>query len=477
MSISAVPDTGTAPNPASEATTAGDHAEPAPRERRRPTGLHLGTATVLLIGLVITAGLALGARSVHNTNEDRLLRQRVRETAAVLTAAIPNVQTPLASAAVLAEATRAQADPFERLMQPLVTTRGPFISASLWSVADPQPRALVVVGARPELEQRPPQEVERFLRSSIGRSTLTINNLLASSERRLGYAFAVDRSRHDVRRVRGSRTAEEPPRAGRQELARSPTSTTRCSWAAARSNHELLASSTPGGVLEGRTASERVPFGNSNLLLVMAAKKDLGGNLMARLPWGLAAGGLLLTLAGAFLVERLLRRRDHAETLASENSQLYKEQRTVAQTLQHSLLPDALPSVAGLALASRYVAGAEGVEIGGDWYDVMHLENNRIVFVVGDVSGRGLRAATTMAELRYAVRAYAMQGDPPDIILNKVSRLISVGRDGHFATAVCGTLDLAARRLTLANAAIPNPSSSPTAEHGSSRRTSGRRSE
>ena len=138
MSISAVPDAGTAPNPASEEATARDHAEPAPRERPRPaTRLHLGTATVLLIGLVITAGLALGAQSVHNTNEDRLLRQRVRETAAVVTAAIPNVQTPLASAAVLAEATGAQADPFERLMQTAGDDR--------WAVH----LGIVVVGRRP----------------------------------------------------------------------------------------------------------------------------------------------------------------------------------------------------------------------------------------------------------------------------------------------------------------------------------------
>ena len=280
--------------------------------------------------------------------------------------------------------------------------------------------------------------------------------MLGSRERRLGYAYAA--TGPDTTYVVYAEAALPKNRRAQVDknsafadldyslyLGRSP------------SRDQLLASSTAGAVLEGRTASDRVPFGNSNLLLVMAAKKDLGGNLMGRLPWGLAAGGLLLTLAGAFLVERLLRRRDHAETLAKENSQLYKEQRTVAQTLQHSLLPDALPSVAGLALASRYVAGAEGVEIGGDWYDVMHLEDNQIVFVVGDVSGRGLRAATTMAELRYAVRAYAMQGDPPDVILTKVSRLISVGRDGHFATAVCGTLDLAARSLTLANAGHPEP--------------------
>ena len=53
------------------------------------------------------------------------------------------------------------------------------------------------------------------------------------------------------------------------------------------------------------------------------------------------------------------------------------------------------------------------MEIGGDWYDVIPLDDHRLLTVVGDVSGRGLRAATTMASLRYAIHAYAAQSDPP----------------------------------------------------------------
>ena len=87
----------------------------------------------------------------------------------------------------------------------------------------------------------------------------------------------------------------------------------------------------------------------------------------------------------------------------------------------------------------------------------MILDDGQVVFVVGDVSGRGLRAATTMAELRYALRAYAAQGDSPAEILTKVSRLINVGRDGQFATALCGAIDVVGHRLTLANAGHPDP--------------------
>jgi serine phosphatase RsbU (regulator of sigma subunit) len=178
---------------------------------------------------------------------------------------------------------------------------------------------------------------------------------------------------------------------------------------------------------------------------------------LARLQWAFGALGLLVTLAGALLIERLIRRRIHAETLAEENAKLYADQRTVAQTLQHSLLPQSLPEVAGLELATRYVAGVEGIDIGGDWYDIIHVDDGKLMFVVGDVSGRGLHAATMMASLRYAIRAYATQGDPPATILTKLSELVSISRDGHFATVLCGTIDVAGHRMTLANAGHPEP--------------------
>jgi serine phosphatase RsbU (regulator of sigma subunit) len=143
--------------------------------------------------------------------------------------------------------------------------------------------------------------------------------------------------------------------------------------------------------------------------------------------------------------------------LASENATLYAEQRTVAQTLQRSLLPETLPDTPGLVLAARYIAGADDVEIGGDWYDVVQLDEEHVLFVVGDVSGRGLTAGTIMASLRYAIRAYAAQGDPPASILGKLADLIDVGDSGHFATVLCGLIDVPGHEVTIANAAHPEP--------------------
>ena len=70
-------------------------------------------------------------------------------------------------------------------------------------------------------------------------------------------------------------------------------------------------------------------------------------------------------------------------------------------TLQRSLLPKALPKVDGVEFAARYIPGESGIEVGGDWYSAIAVDNHRFVFVVGDVSGRGLAAATIMAGLRY----------------------------------------------------------------------------
>src|SRR5262249_37053010 len=111
----------------------------------------------------------------------------------------------------------------------------------------------------------------------------------------------------------------------------------------------------------------------------------------------------------------------------------------------------------GAEIGARYVSGVEGIDVGGDWYDVVALDDASLLLAVGDVSGRGLRAATTMASLRFAIRAYAAQHDSPGTILTKLSTLVNVGRDGQFATTLCAVVDLKKRTLTCANAGHPEP--------------------
>ena len=94
---------------------------------------------------------------IPDANEDRLLRQRVKEAAAVLTVALPVVQTPLAAAVEVVEVTDGSGqDAFRRVMSPLIDDGGQYVSASLWRLEDDPPRPIVVVGDEPKLLEQPP---------------------------------------------------------------------------------------------------------------------------------------------------------------------------------------------------------------------------------------------------------------------------------------------------------------------------------
>jgi serine phosphatase RsbU (regulator of sigma subunit) len=109
-----------------------------------------------------------------------------------------------------------------------------------------------------------------------------------------------------------------------------------------------------------------------------------------------------------------------------------------------------------MEFAVKYEPGAQGLEIGGDWYSIDAIDDAHFVFVIGDVSGHGLSAATVMAELRFTIRAYALEGNSPATILEKCSKQLDVS-EGHFATVLIGRVDVARHEITLANAGHLNP--------------------
>ena len=119
--------------------------------------------------------------------------------------------------------------------------------------------------------------------------------------------------------------------------------------------------------------------------------------------------------------------------LAIGRARIMERERRIAETLQRSLLPQTLPTIAGLELAARFRPGA-GVEVGGDWYDALPLPSGELAVVIGDVAGKGLRAATLMGELRAGLRAYAIEGGGPMDTLARLNRLAL--RSFHMATVV-----------------------------------------
>lgn len=144
--------------------------------------------------------------------------------------------------------------------------------------------------------------------------------------------------------------------------------------------------------------------------------------------------------------------------IAIENARLYAAQRSAAETLQRSLLPSMLPRLGRLQAAARYQPAVPGVEVGGDWYDLIALPDGTVAVVVGDVVGRGTVAAGTMGQLCHALRAYALEDASPAAMLGRLNQfLIQTGTDEQIATVVVAVLDPADGTLCVANAGHPPP--------------------
>ncbi len=204
--------------------------------------------------------------------------------------------------------------------------------------------------------------------------------------------------------------------------------------------------------MRGTHASASLPVGDATIVVVGKARTDLATGLSGTLPWIVLVVGTALSLVSAATVEYVARRRRFAEDMAAMVGQLYSEQRSIATTLQHALLPHQLPTVPGLEVAARYVPGVAGVDVGGDWYDLVPLGDGRVMFVIGDVSGRGVQAASVMASLRFSARAYALEGHPPADVVERLRDVLDIGESGHFATVLCGLLDVPGRQVVLSSA-------------------------
>ncbi|MCC9310257.1 SpoIIE family protein phosphatase [Kitasatospora sp. RB6PN24] len=157
-----------------------------------------------------------------------------------------------------------------------------------------------------------------------------------------------------------------------------------------------------------------------------------------------------------------------------DNARLYRREHERALILQRSLLPPGNPEASGLEIACRYRPSSNNTEVGGDWFDVIPLPGNRTALVIGDVMGRGLRAAVAMGQLRTAVRTLAMLDlEPAEVLgaLDDIARGLGDPGPGplpgygatarpvdeeaaevYLATCVYAVYDAVTRRCTFANA-------------------------
>jgi serine phosphatase RsbU (regulator of sigma subunit) len=439
-------------------TTATGELAPASAQAVRRSWPLSGTAALaLVVGLVVTAAFSLTSLALYNRNENRLLSLRVRELGLVLSAAVTSIQTPLASAAELADATDGNRQKFRAFMAPYVGPGRQFASASLWPLTGARLAPTAVTGATPVLTTLP-QQAERFFARAKHRTLLSVTGLLTSAKPELGYEYATPGAKRGF-----AAYAESPLPKDRRSKIASSSAFSDLNYVLylgrTRRTADLLVTSLRHLPATGRQASDVVPFGDDDFTLVVTPKGALGGGFFESLPWIVAVVGVLLSLAAALLTDRLARRRQHAEQLArdldraaTENRAMYAEQRSIAETLQHALLPDALPELSGLRVSALYVPAASGIDVGGDWYDVVPAGEGRVFIMIGDVSGHGLRAATTMASLRHAALAYAAQDYSPAAVLSKLSDFVNRTAHDYFATMLCALIDVRARRLTISSA-------------------------
>ncbi|MDQ6914249.1 MAG: SpoIIE family protein phosphatase [Actinomycetota bacterium] len=147
--------------------------------------------------------------------------------------------------------------------------------------------------------------------------------------------------------------------------------------------------------------------------------------------------------------------------VAVENAGLYSERTRVAQTLQASLLPRALPHIPGIELASRFRPAGEGLEVGGDFYDVFPAADGKWMAVIGDVCGKGAEAAGLTALARYTVRSLAQTESRPGEVLSRLNQAVLEQEEAleRFLTVLLASLEVTDEcvKVRLAAGGHPHP--------------------
>jgi serine phosphatase RsbU (regulator of sigma subunit) len=401
------------------------------------------SVVVALLLLAITVVLSFLTWQVNADSERSLLRRQLAQVGTLLSNQSAVLEVQMADVGLVAVNTAANPAAFARFADKELEATGQ--SLSLWRVAGGRSEQLAVQGVPPLL----PEDGTDSFAGLRPDGKLMMLGILPGEPDRLAYALMPPDPNTDLLVY-----AESPLPPGRRLTAPEGSPLHGLDLALYLGEDvdpERLLQATAPTPIGGDTERTSVAFGNTSVTIVGASQTPLTGALSAALPWMVLGVGGALAVAGGLTLEYVSRRRAVAERLAAENERLYREQSSIAGTLQHALLP-VVPGIDGLEIAARYVAGVDELQVGGDWYDVIARAPGCCVFVVGDISGRGLPAATTMAALRFAVRAYVSEGHDIEVVMAKLRGLLDIGTDHQFATVLLGELDTSAGRLRLVSA-------------------------
>ena len=242
-----------------------------------------------------------------------------------------------------------------------------------------------------------------------------------------------------------------------------------------KSGHQLVATAASGleeevnqGVripvgrgFAGRIAAERQPVILDRIehgMVLNPLLLDKGIRSLVGVPLMVHGGAVLGVLHAGTLRDRVFTADDAALLqLAADRAAMalqsvrVREDHDAALALQRSLVPSALPALAGVEVAARYVPGSG--HVGGDWYDVFALPSGKLALVVGDVAGSGLAAAVIMGRIRSALRAYALEFPGPAEVLNKLDRKMQYFEERPIMATVCyAVLDRDSGQLAISSA-------------------------
>ncbi|MGH9127172.1 MAG: PP2C family protein-serine/threonine phosphatase [Acidimicrobiales bacterium] len=403
-----------------------------------------------MITLFATVCLTVVSERNYASNERRLTTLQTQLTGSVLQTASPQLVAFMGRVVGLAAEAPDPVSSFRSSLAGQLAPEGQYSSASLVVVTGLQVRVLAHVGA-PTIENLTSESATALFLQAAHASTLITTRAVAQNLQRLGYLLSAQGSSG----VYVLALSQDLPPGGKVSVpARSPDANLNFAlyFGPTVRRTALIATDAPRLPLSGTLSKTTVPFGDNVLTLVASPRHSLAGGEAQDFPLVVLVAGLMLTACAVLFTERLVRRRDRAESAASLIDERYREQRNLVETLQRSFLPKALPDIPGFDLAARYLPATKGVEVGGDWYSVIRVDDHRFALVIGDVSGHGASAATVMASVRYTVRTLASVGHSPDEILEETGRLLDSDLDGHFVTVLVGVFDDRTNELTLASA-------------------------
>ena len=425
--------------------------DPGARDGRRPERV---SAVIVVVGLLATIlGVALATRT-DRSNEARLLQVQTDQAATVLAAATTSFQEPLASASVLPRRRQAV---FRARFVRNVGKDELFQVGALWLRTPTGLTEVATVGGQP-IVVPPSPEAQRLAERAMKAGTMAVAWTVVDQQIRITFALADPASGFVL-------YAERTLPADRRAPVDTDSAFADLDYAiylgdSTRAHDLAMTDVEPSDLpLDEPTYATTVPFGDDVLTLVTRPRDHLGSDLGWQLPWVIGLGGPLVTAIGLVLARQLLRSRERAESDTATITSLYRhveglygEQRELSVRLQRALLPRTLPALPGFQVAATYVAGAQGIDIGGDWYSVVSLGEEEFAFVVGDVSGHGIDAVAEMARARFTIRAYLVEGDSPTVALEKCSRQFDIAEDGHMVTVLAGVGSWRTGDLTVASA-------------------------